>query len=130
MEWLLGGVTATGIAGVVVLGIYLAKMAGDNRNDLHLLIQSEKDLANARRDIFAHATAIEDRDNAIQSLQEQIVHERAANEAARDALASARKRLAARGDASSVAHDLNSALSRLSEMSAVSSAGTTEGGDD
>ncbi len=130
MEYLLGGTATVGIAGVVALGIYLAKMAGNNRSDLHKLVQSVKDLADARRDNDGYKRSVEERDNALAALQEQLIHERAAVEAASAALGRATKKLAARGDAVSVAADLNSALLRLSEMSSVSRPPPSEGGDD
>lgn len=110
MEWLIGGTAITGIAGVVALGIYLAKMAGNNRSDLHRLIQSEKDLADARRDIDGYQRIIPE-------LQNSLARERAAMVVAREALGAATKKLAARGDADSVAIDINSTLSELSKMS-------------
>jgi hypothetical protein len=113
MEWLFGGTVITCIAGAVALGIYLAKMAANNRSDLHLLVQSEKDLADARRDIDGYQRIIPE-------LQSSLARERAAMVVAREALGAATKKLAARGDASSVAIDINSTLSELSKMSAVS----------
>ena len=129
MGYLLGGVAATGIAGVVALALYIVRMASSNRTDLHKLVQSAKDLAEARRDNDGYKRAVEDRDHAIKSLEEKLVYERAAIETARNALDAATKKLAARGDAASVADDLNGALSRLSALSPVPKAKASEGGD-
>ena len=129
MEWLLGGVAATGIGGVVALALYMAKMASSNRSDLHKLVQSVKDLSAARRDNDGYMRRVEERDDAIKSLQEQLTNERAAIEIARKALGAATKKLAARGDASSVADDLNGTLLRLSSLSTVPDAEAAEGGD-
>jgi predicted nucleic acid-binding Zn-ribbon protein len=130
MGYLLAGISASGIAGVVALAIYIAKMASNSRSDLHLLVQSGKDLSEARRDNDGYKRNIENRDHAIKELQEQRISDRAAIKTARSALARATKKLAARGDAASVAADINSTLLRLSAM-AVSDQGVpgTEAGE-
>jgi len=129
MEWLLGSGSLVGIAGVVALGIYLAKMAGDNRSDLHKLVQSVKDLADARRDNDGYKRNIEERDIAIEALGKNLARERAATDAAKEALGAAAKKLASRGDAASVATDLNGAFARLSKMSAMPGSEAGEGGN-
>lgn len=126
MEFLLGGIAATGVAGVVALGIYLAKMAGANRSDLRRLVQSEKDLSDAQRESDGYKQGVIERDTTIESLREQLGREHGALQAARDALDRTTKKLASRGDAASVAADIDSTLKLLSKMSA---AGATEAGE-
>lgn len=116
MGYLIAGVSGVGIAGVVALAIYIAKMASNSRSDLHLLVQGGKDLSDARRDNDGYRRNIENRDHAIEKLQEQRINDRAAIETARNALARATKKLAARGDAASVAADINSSLLRMSAL--------------
>lgn len=129
MEWLLGAGAITGIAGVVALGIYMAQMASGNRSDLLALVQSTKDLSEARRDNDGYRRNVENRDHAIQELEKQLSNERSGLKVARKALLDATKKLASRGDASSVADDINGTLGRLSKMSGSENSQASEAGE-
>jgi len=129
MEWLLGGASVGGIAGVVILGVYMARMAGSNRSDLRELVQSTKDLAAARRDNDGYKRAVESLENALEETERGLARSGVALKVAEEALSSARSRLVATGDPVAIAADINASLGRLSKMSAVPNSPSAAGGE-
>ena len=116
MSWLAGILGAVGIGGAVTLGIYIARLAVHNRQDLHKLIQATKETADARRDHAAALVTNKDLAYVIKKRTAELVRERAALVVATKAM----ENVAARTDAAGVADDLNSALRVLSNLSKTS----------
>jgi uncharacterized protein HemX len=128
MIWAVIGIAGAGIGAVVTLSILLAKNAQSNRGDLFRLIETIKDLADARRDIDGYKRAVESLEDAVKDKTNEADRERDARALAEQALGRALEKLAHSGDVAGAVASINDDLDRLSKMPAVSRAPTTEGG--
>lgn len=119
MTWLvalLGSGVVVGVGGVVTLGVFVYRLAANNRSDLEQLIRATKELGQAHRTNDDHIHALRDLQHALHEQMDQLERERAALHVARKTLAEAKQRLAHSGDSAGVAADINRSLELLAEM--------------
>jgi len=117
IEWLLGGGAAAGVVGIAVLAIYLVKMARDSRADLKDQLRLTKEMGDLRRDHLGYKHAIERLEEALHEKTDEAARERAATDAAEEALGKAYEQLASSKDPAGAVAAVSGALQRLSKLS-------------
>lgn len=110
ISWLLGGSTALGLAGVVVLAIFIARQAERNRHDLREQVDLVKQLVAATTALDAHVQVLNEK-------EDELTRERAAQKELSDALDRATEELAQTGTTSSALASLRASLDRLRKLS-------------
>lgn len=122
MEWLLAGGTAGGVVGVVVLAIFVYKMARDSRGDQEKLRKTEAELSSTTQNLEAHRRAVVELENGLDRAENALAREEQSRRIAEIAMERTRRTLAKNLSAAGVVADLRDTLDRLSKMSAMSRA--------
>lgn len=119
MTLLLGGGTIAGVLAMVAALLSIVYLARKGREDLLRLVATSHDLDAARLQKDRAEKAIEERDAAIQDLQNTLANERAAREAAQTHLSGILEELARSGDAAGAGERVRRSLGLLGQMSSV-----------
>lgn len=123
IEWLLGGSTALGLAGVVALAVFIARQAERNRHDLREQVDLVEQLVAATTALDAHVQVLNEK-------EDELARERAAYKELSDALDRATDELAKSGTTSGALASVRASLDRLRKLSEVSAAPAATGDED
>lgn len=120
MEWLLGGGLAASVAGLIYMGVTIARQSSRTREDLKLMRQTAERLADREHTLSQYKQAVATLENSFAEKQQELETERNARWEVEKAFADLQRVLSSDLPRDRLADYLRSTLRRLSEVPKVS----------